>query len=73
MSDYEKGMRVKMVSMQDRLCPVPYGTTGTIKGSRKEVHGGTTITKIYVSWDNGQTLPICLPFDSFEYIHQPGA
>lgn len=58
---YTPGTRIRLTHMEDPYAPVPDGTTGTVKFV-------DDIGQVFVSWDNGRTLPLNVHEDSFTII-----
>ncbi len=59
-----EGTRLRLVDMPDDPDPVPRGSTGTVTG-------GSDLrdwTQIWVRWDNGRSLSLAVPPDTYEVI-----
>ncbi|NMC34514.1 MAG: DUF4314 domain-containing protein [Veillonellaceae bacterium] len=63
MSELKEGTRVRVLDMQDKD-PVPAGTEGTVKWVVKVADSNV----IAVRWDNGRTLNLVVPPDTYEVI-----
>jgi hypothetical protein len=62
----EEGDRIRLISMTDDPCPIPPGTTGVVGAFINKTPFGDH--QISVKWDNGRTLMLCVPPDTFEII-----
>jgi hypothetical protein len=58
---FEKGDRIKLVSMPDDPNPIEVGAMGTVRRVT-EIPGHWT--SISVDWDNGRTLNLSIPPDT---------
>lgn len=61
------GDRIRLVQMGDDPCPIPPGTTGTVRRV-SPWFGGKTEWQISVDWDIKRSLSLCYPQDQFEVI-----
>lgn len=62
----EPGARIRLVAMPDDLCPIEPGAEGTVDRIGHTFPDGST--QIVVTWDNGRTLMLVHPIDTFEVI-----
>ncbi len=58
------GTRIRLILMPDDPDPVRPGSTGTVEGGT-DLFGGT---QIWVKWDNGRTLNLEVPPDTYEIL-----
>ena len=58
---YKPGDRIRMLHCADEYHPIPSGTMGTVVG------GCEQLNMLYVDWDNGRTLNVCLDVDVIEH------
>jgi hypothetical protein len=58
------GDRIELVEMHDDPDPIPAGTQGTVDW----VNELPEFAQIGVRWDNGRTLMLCVPPDSFRVV-----
>ena len=58
---YQKGMRVKLINMNDFQAP-PIGTQGTVLGV-------DDIGSVMVAWDTGARLNVILEVDEIEILY----
>jgi len=63
----EAGDRIELRAMPDDPNPVPVGTLGTVR-SAVPLHDEWHIA---VDWDNGRTLSVIYPVDSFVILTRP--
>ena len=68
LDDVREGTRVRLLSMPNDAFPVPTGTEGEVLGTTR-FHDGKT--QIAMRWDNGRSLAMIVPEDTFEIIGQP--
>jgi len=62
----DKGDRIRLTSsMADDPDPVPIGTEGTVISAREITGLGPPYVQVGVSWDNGRSLGLVCPPDSF--------
>lgn len=59
------GTRIRLVKMDDDPDPLPVGSEGTVMTSLPQPWGST---QICVDWDNGRTLMLVTPPDTFTVI-----
>lgn len=59
-SEFQRGMRVKLIHMDDMQAPVS-GTLGTIRGV-------DDLGNILMAWDSGSTLSLIFGEDEFEIV-----
>jgi hypothetical protein len=62
------GDRIRLLDMQDDPDPILPGQTGTVTGVFLHGKGGKEWCQIDVSWDDGRTLLLVSPPDTFEII-----
>ncbi len=62
------GDRIRLVAMQDDPDPIAVGQTGTVAGVNLHNAGNDGWIQIDVSWDNGRTLMLVSPPDTFEIM-----
>lgn len=60
-AEYPPGTRILLSHMKDPYAPVPDGTKGTVKFV-------DDIGQIFMSWDNGRSLPLNVDEDSFRKL-----
>ena len=60
----EKDDRIELIQMGDDPCPIPTGTKGTVT-ALGYFQGAFNID---VKWDNGRTLSLVCPPDTFRII-----
>lgn len=60
-AEYPPGTRILLSQMKDPYSPVPDGTRGTVKFV-------DDIGQIFMSWDNGRSLPLHVDEDSFRKL-----
>jgi hypothetical protein len=58
------GQRIRMIEMPKDPCPIPKGTEGTVSGVVRVQNSW----QISVDWDNGRTLSVVSPPDTFDII-----
>jgi hypothetical protein len=63
----EVGDRIKLILMGDDPCPIPPGTTGTVRYVGKAWTGSR---QIQVDWDIERSLNLVWPVDQFEVINE---
>ena len=63
---FQIGQRIELTSMENDPHPIPVGTRGTILGVNKTPYDGEL--QIKVNWDNGRTLMLLYPEDTFKII-----
>lgn len=61
------GSRIRLISMPDDPDPVPPGTTGTVTGC-VELSSDPYSMQIQVDWDNGRSLNLIVPPDTFSFV-----
>lgn len=59
------GQRIRLIAMPQDPDPVPAGSTGTVNHVQELWRGNW---QIGVSWDNGRTLALAVPPDTFEVV-----
>jgi hypothetical protein len=64
----KQGDRIELISMQDDPCPIEPGTTGTVEYVN-EVKG-LGFVQIGVAWDNGRTLMLSCPPDTYRRLQE---
>ena len=62
--NFQRGDRVRLVSMIDDPDPIPAGTTGTVAG----VYPQRGWLQLDVDWDSGRSLMLSIPPDVVERI-----
>lgn len=62
------GDRIELISMEDDPDPIPSGTKGTVDFVSDVGYGRDKFTQIGVKWDNGRTLMLTIPPDSYRII-----
>ena len=62
------GDKIELIYMPNDPNPIPAGTRGTITGINNTPWDGET--QISVSWENGRTLMLIHPTDSFRVIRE---
>jgi hypothetical protein len=65
--DVKVGDRIRLIEMPDDPCPVPPGTEGEVTGINNDMGGGSQIS---VKWDNGRTLSMITPPDTFVVLQE---
>ncbi len=63
----KKGTRIELVDMIDDPNPVPHGTRGTVMFANRVESMG--FTQYDVDWDNGRSLMLCVPPDSYKVVN----
>ena len=63
-----KGDRIRLVAMADDPDPICAGQTGTVIDVRRHGSGRDTWHQLDVAWDDGRTLMLVSPPDTFEII-----
>jgi hypothetical protein len=59
------GDRIRLISMPQDPNPIPVGETGTVQ---RIVPVDRSWDQVYVKWDNGRTLMLCIPPDVVEVV-----
>ena len=62
------GERIRLVAMHDDPDPIPAGQVGTVVGVMHHGDGSDKWFQIDISWDNGRSLMLVSPPDTFEII-----
>jgi hypothetical protein len=64
------GDRIRLLSMENDPCPIPYGTEGTVTSINEYPTGNRHRTEWHIgmAWDNGRTLSLVNPPDSFTVL-----
>lgn len=62
------GDRIKLIHMPEDPCPIPAGTTGTVKGITDLFGHQTPEFQIWIDWDIKRNLSLIWPIDTFEVI-----
>lgn len=66
------GDRIELIHMPDDPCPIVSGATGTVRAVREfnfgQACGLPRVLQIGVEWDNGRTLQLIVPPDTFRII-----
>lgn len=61
---FQKGARIKLVSMPNDPSPIPVGSLGTVTGCQDiSFMGWPRLWQVYVSWDSGRSLSMLVPPD----------
>ena len=63
-----KGDRIRLVAMADDPDPIHPGQAGTVIGVSRHGSGRDVWHQIDVAWDDGRTLMLVSPPDTFEVI-----
>jgi len=63
-----KGDRIRLVAMADDPDPIRAGQIGSVIGVSHHGSGRDTWHQIDVAWDNGRTLMLVSPPDTFELV-----
>jgi hypothetical protein len=63
------GDRIRLLVMPDDPDPIATGQTGTVTGVASHGEGYDRWFQIDVSWDNGRSLMLVSPPDTFEIIN----
>jgi hypothetical protein len=58
---YQKGMKLRLIWMEDELYPVRYGTIGKVVGVDDMGH-------ILMNWDCGSSLSLIPDIDEFDVV-----
>ena len=58
------GDRIKLINMIDDPDPIKPGTLGTVRRVLPWLDEWT----VYMEWDGGRTLSMCLPGDTYELV-----
>lgn len=67
----KKGDKIELIEMPDDPNPIPCGTTGTVKYVSPTLdQGKNAFTQVWVDWDNGSRLMLCVPPDRFRIIDE---
>ena len=66
----KEGDRIRLNYMPDDPNPIPSGTKGTVTNVNEVKMMRPPFTQISVKWDNGRTLSLCVPPDSFTILQQ---
>lgn len=61
----EVNRRIRLLSMPDDPNPVPAGSLGTVEAIIQLMADDW---QVYVKWDNGRTLNLSIPPDTWEYV-----
>jgi len=56
----QPGQRIRLIAMGEDPDPIAPGTEGTVTGGNG--------SQIWVAWDNGRSLMLALPHDTYEVI-----
>lgn len=62
------GDRIRLVSMDDDPDPILIGQTGTVVDVARHGAGKSAWSQIDVDWDNGRSLMLVSPPDTFEIV-----
>ena len=62
------GSRLRLTSMRDDPDPIQIGQMGTVVSVARHGGGKDAWIQIDVSWDNGRTLMLVSPPDTFEIV-----
>ena len=66
----EPGTRIRLGYMPDDPDPVPVGTLGTVEWATRMTFERRPTWQIGVKWDNGRTLMLVSPPDSFSVVKE---
>jgi hypothetical protein len=60
------GDRIRVIAMPEDPNPIPAGEMGTVQGSAD--FDDCSWRQVYVKWDSGRTLMLCIPPDVVEVV-----